>query len=104
MRTSQGSEAQRNNLVTRPINKKSTERCVFIYLILIKKYNLKNKPTPFVWTNNFYGGADQTRTDDPLHAMQMLYQLSYNPMRVIYFIFLLAKCQIILLTFYQAIL
>ena len=25
------------------------------------------------------GGADQTRTDDPLHAMQVLYQLSYNP-------------------------
>ena len=27
------------------------------------------------------GGADQTRTDDPLHAMQVLYQLSYNPKR-----------------------
>ncbi len=27
-----------------------------------------------------FGGADQTRTDDPLHAMQVLYQLSYNPM------------------------
>ena len=27
------------------------------------------------------GGADRTRTDDPLHAMQVLYQLSYNPMR-----------------------
>ena len=26
------------------------------------------------------GGADRTRTDDPLHAMQVLYQLSYNPM------------------------
>ena len=50
----------------------------------------------------FHGGADQTRTDDPLHAMQVLYQLSYNPNKlsicVIYFIFLLAKCQIILLT------
>ena len=33
------------------------------------------------------GGADQTRTDDPLHAMQVLYQLSYNPMRryILYF-------------------
>ena len=31
--------------------------------------------------HNFFGGADQTRTDDPLHAMQVLYQLSYNPMR-----------------------
>ena len=28
------------------------------------------------------GGADQTRTDDPLHAMQVLYQLSYNPISV----------------------
>ena len=27
------------------------------------------------------GGADRTRTDDPLHAMQVLYQLSYNPMQ-----------------------
>lgn len=26
-----------------------------------------------------FGGADRTRTDDPLHAMQVLYQLSYNP-------------------------
>ena len=25
------------------------------------------------------GGADRTRTDDPLHAMQALYQLSYSP-------------------------
>ena len=29
----------------------------------------------------FLGGADRTRTDDPLHAMQVLYQLSYNPMQ-----------------------
>ena len=29
---------------------------------------------------SFFGGADRTRTDDPLHAMQVLYQLSYNPM------------------------
>ena len=28
---------------------------------------------------NNSGGADQTRTDDPLLAKQMLYQLSYNP-------------------------
>ena len=28
-----------------------------------------------------FGGADRTRTDDPLHAMQVLYQLSYNPMQ-----------------------
>jgi hypothetical protein len=27
------------------------------------------------------GGADRTRTDDPLHAMQVLYQLSYSPRR-----------------------
>ena len=36
----------------------------------------------------FFGGADRTRTDDPLHAMQVLYQLSYNPMRrhILYFL------------------
>ena len=29
---------------------------------------------------HFYsGGADQARTDDPLLAKQVLYQLSYNP-------------------------
>ncbi len=32
-------------------------------------------------TNCLLGGADRTRTDDPLHAMQVLYQLSYNPMQ-----------------------
>ena len=37
------------------------------------------------------GGADQTRTDDPLHAMQVLYQLSYNPMSVN--IFYISSCQ-----------
>ena len=37
------------------------------------------------------GGADQTRTDDPLHAMQVLYQLSYNPTRVN--IFYISSCQ-----------
>ena len=47
----------------------------------------------------FLGGADRTRTDDPLHAMQVLYQLSYNPGVPTYFIFLLAKCQIYLLIF-----
>ena len=26
-----------------------------------------------------FGGASGTRTHDPLHAMQVLYQLSYNP-------------------------
>ena len=37
-----------------------------------------------------FGGADRTRTDDPLHAMQVLYQLSYNPMcRDILYFFLL---------------
>ncbi len=36
------------------------------------------------------GGADRTRTDDPLHAMQVLYQLSYNPKaRLILYFFLL---------------
>ena len=32
-------------------------------------------------TESSIGGADRTRTDDPLHAMQVLYQLSYNPMQ-----------------------
>ena len=37
----------------------------------------------------FRGGADRTRTDDPLHAMQVLYQLSYNPIaRYILYFFL----------------
>ena len=31
-------------------------------------------PFPFC-----FGGADQARTDDPLLAKQVLYQLSYNP-------------------------
>ena len=37
------------------------------------------------------GGADQTRTDDPLHAMQVLYQLSYNPTKQN--IFYISSCQ-----------
>ena len=28
----------------------------------------------------FKNGAKETRTPDPLHAMQVLYQLSYGPM------------------------
>jgi hypothetical protein len=27
-----------------------------------------------------FNGAKETRTPDPLHAMQVLYQLSYGPM------------------------
>ncbi len=42
-------------------------------------------------TEFLIGGADQTRTDDPLHAMQVLYQLSYNPMRSIILYFFLQK-------------
>ena len=30
-------------------------------------------------THAVFGGAKRTRTADPLHAMQVLYQLSYNP-------------------------
>src|ERR1700744_5868379 len=30
-------------------------------------------------TSRFDGGGKETRTPDPLHAMQMLYQLSYTP-------------------------
>ena len=42
---------------------------------------------------SFFGGADRTRTDDPLHAMQVLYQLSYNPMQrhILYFFLLNVK-------------
>lgn len=29
----------------------------------------------------YLGGANQTRTDDPLLAKQVLYQLSYDPNR-----------------------
>ena len=42
----------------------------------------------------FFGGADRTRTDDPLHAMQVLYQLSYNPGVPTYFICINRKSQI----------
>ena len=30
-------------------------------------------------TGVFKNGAKETRTPDPLHAMQVLYQLSYGP-------------------------
>ena len=33
-----------------------------------------------VWDSVFENGAKETRTPDPLHAMQVLYQLSYGPM------------------------
>lgn len=32
------------------------------------------------------GGANQTRTDDPLLAKQVLYQLSYDPKAPIFYI------------------
>jgi len=35
------------------------------------------KPRPGL---GFKDGAKRTRTADPLHAMQVLYQLSYGPM------------------------
>ena len=34
-------------------------------------------------TDFFKNGAKETRTPDPLHAMQVLYQLSYGPVNVI---------------------
>ena len=30
---------------------------------------------------NSYGGAEGTRTPDPFHAMEVLYRLSYSPVR-----------------------
>ena len=35
---------------------------------------------PLGSTINQVNGAKETRTPDPLHAMQVLYQLSYGPM------------------------
>ncbi len=32
----------------------------------------------------FKNGAKRTRTADPLHAMQVLYQLSYGPVREVF--------------------
>ena len=40
------------------------------------------------------GGAEETRTLDPLHAMQVLYQLSYNPKRVAILYFLSRKSKL----------
>ena len=34
-------------------------------------------------TSENFNGAKRTRTADPLHAMQMLYQLSYGPLNII---------------------
>lgn len=40
--------------------------------------------------NNFkFGGANENRTHDLLHAMQALYQLSYDPKFFIVYFFLL---------------
>lgn len=36
------------------------------------------KMKTFCWTG-FLNGAKRIRTADPLHAMQVLYQLSYGP-------------------------
>ena len=39
---------------------------------------------PAVRTNGVRAsGAKETRTPDPLHAMQVLYQLSYGPMNAV---------------------
>ncbi len=53
----------------------------------IYKYFLKlNKNLSYIFSFNLIGidiektdGAKRTRTADPLHAMQVLYQLSYGP-------------------------
>ena len=39
--------------------------------------DLSNASTELTFLKN---GAKETRTPDPLHAMQVLYQLSYGPM------------------------
>ena len=43
--------------------------------------NQRSNQLSYIRHTELRGGADRTRTDDPLHAMQVLYQLSYNPMR-----------------------
>ena len=53
--------------------------------------NRRSNQLSYTRHNFIFGGADQTRTDDPLHAMQVLYQLSYNPMRKIILYFFLPK-------------
>ena len=63
--------------------------------------NRRSNQLSYARQTKIRGGADQTRTDDPLHAMQVLYQLSYNPRQRSYFIFLLAKSQIFLLIFFH---
>ena len=45
-----------------------------------ESYNIKTKYRSFVgWKREKISGAKRTRTADPLHAMQVLYQLSYGP-------------------------
>ena len=41
--------------------------------------NQRSNQLSYIRHTELRGGADRTRTDDPLHAMQVLYQLSYNP-------------------------
>ena len=43
--------------------------------------NQRSNHLSYIRHTELRGGADRTRTDDPLHAMQVLYQLSYNPMQ-----------------------
>ena len=48
--------------------------------------NQRSNQLSYIRHTESSGGADRTRTDDPLHAMQVLYQLSYNPVcrRILY--------------------
>ena len=43
-----------------------------------KKATQSDRVKP-VWNWKLENGAKETRTPDPLHAMQVLYQLSYGP-------------------------
>ena len=52
--------------------------------LMVSRPGTKKRP---LWTTQapvlnrlFKNGAKETRTPDPLHAMQVLYQLSYGPM------------------------
>ena len=50
---------------------------LWVHLTPCRESARTSKP---VSLTGFLNGAKETRTPDPLHAMQVLYQLSYGPM------------------------
>ena len=53
-----------------------------IWLFCIKKAANTDLSNASARLSSLENGAKETRTPDPLHAMQVLYQLSYGPMNV----------------------